>query len=72
MDISPEPLIASLVVSSLGIGLFLYGKRQVRTPQFVAGLLLMVGPYFTESAQSTLGLASLGLVGMLAAIRFGV
>ena len=35
MDLSASTLFASLFVSSIGFGLFLYGKKQARIPQLV-------------------------------------
>ena len=50
MDLfEPGPLFASLVIGAVGLGLFLYGKRQKRLPQMLAGLVLMVFPYFVPS-----------------------
>ncbi len=40
-DMSPAGLIVSLIASSIGFALFVYGKKQRRPPQLVAGALLM-------------------------------
>jgi hypothetical protein len=50
-------LILSLIPSGAGFVLFVYGKKQARWPQLVAGLLFMVYPYFTSSV---LALVSVG------------
>ena len=42
-------LLASMLVSSIGLVAFLYGKRQGRIPQLAIGLLLVVYPYFVSS-----------------------
>ena len=42
-------LFLSVIFSSIGLGYFLYGKKQKMTVPFVAGLVLMVFPYFIES-----------------------
>ena len=55
----PTWLMLSLVVSGIGYVLFHYGRKQVRIPQLVAGVVLMVYPYFTPTTAS---LASVGLV----------
>lgn len=39
-------LFATLVASSIGVGLFLYGKKRRRAPQMAVGLALMGVPYF--------------------------
>lgn len=46
MGDSGVALFASLLVSTVGCGLFIYGKKQRRAPQLAAGLALMGGPYF--------------------------
>ncbi len=42
-------LLLGVIFSSIGLGYFLYGKKQKMTVPFVAGLVLMVFPYFIES-----------------------
>jgi hypothetical protein len=42
-------LFLGVIFSSIGLGYFLYGKKQKKTVPFVAGLVLMVFPYFIES-----------------------
>jgi hypothetical protein len=60
MDFTPGTLIAGLVVSSVGLGLFLYGKKQGRVPQLVAGILLTVvailvpGPWLMSAVAAVL------------------
>ena len=55
----PEPayLIVSLIVSSVGFVMFVYGKKQHRPVQLGAGLLLLLIPFFVRD-----GLV-LGIVG---------
>jgi hypothetical protein len=47
MDFDPTGFIVSLIPSGAGFVLLVYGKKQQRWPHMVAGLLLMVYPYFT-------------------------
>ena len=49
MSFDPTWLFVSLFPSGIGFVLFVYGKKQRRWPQMIAGLLLMVYPYFTPS-----------------------
>ena len=42
-------LFLGVIFSSIGLGYFLYGKKQKMTVPFVVGLVLMVFPYFIES-----------------------
>ena len=71
MDLSIGPLIASCLVSMVGMGLFMFGKKAVRYPQLSVGMVLMVAPYFTGGVGATLGVAGLLLGGMLVALRSG-
>ena len=52
-------LLLGVIFSSIGLGHFLYGKKQKMTVPFIAGLVLMVFPYFIESN------ALLGGIGLL-------
>jgi len=72
MDFTPGYLIATLVSSTVGFSLFLYGKKQTRVPQLVVGCVLMVLPYFGGGAW-WIGASSLVLVGGLTiAVRRGL
>lgn len=46
MSLDPGLLFFSLITSGVGFVLFMYGKKQDRMPQLVAGIVLMVYPYF--------------------------
>lgn len=39
-----------MLVGGIGTGLFIYGKKQARIPQLLAGIVLMVFPMFVPSA----------------------
>jgi hypothetical protein len=47
--VNSNALLASTLIGSVGLGLFVYGKRQRRGPHLAAGILLMVYPYFVPS-----------------------
>jgi hypothetical protein len=47
-------LLVAFLVSGAGFVLFSYGRRMQRMPQVVAGIVLMVGPYFVPSVLGTL------------------
>lgn len=49
VSFDPGVLFLSLITSGLGFVLFMYGKKQGRTPQFAGGLALMVYPYFVST-----------------------
>ncbi len=71
MSIDPAWLFLSLVVGGIGFVLVVYGRKQERWPQMVAGLAFMVYPYFVNSAAALVGVgAALGFALWLA-IRQG-
>jgi hypothetical protein len=51
----PALLMLSLIPSGIGFVLFMYGKKMERFPQLVAGLALLVYPYFTDSVLAMTG-----------------
>jgi len=64
MDFSANSMMASLIVSTVGLGLFRYGKKQERAPQMYGGMAMMVYPMFVTGAGSMLAIAG----GIVAAI----
>ena len=52
MEFDPTWLFLSLIPSGFGFVLFVYGRKQQRWPQIVAGLLYMVYPYFASTVTS--------------------
>ena len=71
MTIDPAWLFLSLVPSGLGFVLFRYGKKQDRWPQLVAGLALMVYPYFATSLLTLVGIGALIGASLWYALRNG-
>jgi hypothetical protein len=67
----PTWLFLSLIPSGIGFVLFVYGKKQERWPQLVAGLLLMVYPYFTDSIAALVGVGIAIVAGLWLAVRGG-
>ena len=65
MSLDPTWLFLSLIPGGLGFVLFVYGKKQERWPYLVAGLLLMIYPYFTPGPGWLLAVgAVVGLLGL--------
>jgi hypothetical protein len=60
-----------LIPGGLGFVLFVYGKKQARPPQLVAGLALMRYPYFTPTVTSLAGIGALICTALWYAIRLG-
>ena len=64
MNLDPAWLMLSLITGAIGLGLFVYGKRESSWPHAVIGLLFMVYPYFTPNISSLL-LVGVILTGLL-------
>jgi len=71
VDLTAGSLMASLLVSSIGLALFLFGKREVRLPQLVAGLTMMVFPYFVTDPLPMLGIAAALVLALVVVLRAG-
>jgi hypothetical protein len=67
----PTWLFLSLIPSGIGFAVFVYGKKQQRWPQMMAGLVLMVYPYFTEGVAALVGVGVAVFVALWLAIRMG-
>ena len=68
---STGSLFASLTISSIGLALLGYGKKQARLPQLVVGLAMLVYPYFVPAVVPMVIVAAVLLAAMLLALRLG-
>jgi len=71
VDLSAGTLVASFAVSTAGMGLFVYGKRQARLPQLGVGLALMVCPYFAPGAAAIWSVGGALALALAVALRWG-
>jgi hypothetical protein len=62
--VTGNSLLASVLVGSIGMGLFIYGRRQRRAPHLAIGIVLMVFPYLVPSVALMFVIAA-ALVGLL-------
>ena len=64
MDLSFGNLMLSMLIGSVGLGLFIYGRKQTRPPQLIVGILLMIYPYFIPNLllMAAVGLALLAIL----------
>ncbi len=44
-----QTLIVGLLAGTIGMGYFVYGKRQAKYVALISGMLLCVYPYFVDS-----------------------
>jgi predicted membrane protein len=56
--VNTASLLWGLLFSSIGLGFFIYGKRQRAVVPLVCGLILMIFPYFVSN---TIALVVIGL-----------
>jgi len=52
-------LFVGIIAGAIGMGYFVYGKRQAKFAPMISGVLLCIYPYFTDSM---IWLAVIGLV----------
>ncbi len=71
MNLDPTWVFLSLIPGGIGFVLFVYGKKLSRWPHLVAGLLLMIYPYFTTSVATLLGVGALICGALWYAVRSG-
>lgn len=51
---SPSELFLGIVISVVGLGYFIYGKKQNAVVPMVAGVVLMLIPYFVSNLYAQL------------------
>ena len=71
MDLDPTLLFLSLIPGGVGFVLVVYGKKQGRWPQAVAGLLFMAYPYFTDSVPALVGVGAAISLALYFALQAG-
>ena len=71
LDMDPNSLLASMLVSGIGFVLFGYGKKQGRFPHLMCGLLMMIYPYFIDGLVPMLGICAALCVALYAAVWYG-
>jgi len=64
MDLSTGSLMASLLVSSVGFGIYIHGKRQAVLSHCLVGLGLMVFPYLVPDPFWMITIAVGAIVGL--------
>jgi hypothetical protein len=71
LNLDGNSLLLSLAIGCVGFVCFVYGKRQGRFPQMIAGVILSVYPYFVSNliAMAAIAVAVLVLLGV--AVRLG-
>ncbi len=71
MDLDGNAILASLAIGTIGLGVFVYGKRQSRLPHMIAGVALMAYPYFVSNVLLMAGIAMALVVVLWLVVRLG-
>jgi hypothetical protein len=66
---TPATLLWGMLFGAIGVGFFIYGKRQARIMPLVCGIALMVFPWFVSGALPTF-VIGLALVAIPFVLRF--
>lgn len=70
-DLSPAALLAGMVVSSVGLGLYLFGKRNERIAHLLSGMALMAAPLVVHGTVALWALCGLVVAALWLAVRLG-
>lgn len=70
-DISAGAMMAGMLVSSIGCGFFVYGKKQSRAPQLLGGIAMLVLPALFASPLAILASGGAAVLGVTLAVRAG-
>jgi hypothetical protein len=72
MFTDPTLFTLSLVISAIGFVLSSYGRKSRRWPHGIAGVVLMVYPYFVPTPWPMAGIAAGVIAALLVALRLGL
>lgn len=71
VDFSFGSLLLALVIGSIGLGLFIYGRKQGKVPPVIVGIALIVYPYFVPNPWISAAIAAAALGLLWGATRVG-
>ncbi len=71
LDLSVGSLATGILISLVGAALLLYGRKEVRVPHMVAGVILIIFPYFVGLWWLAILIAVVILVGLAVVSRLG-
>jgi len=71
MNFDGNSLLAGFAISTVGLGFFMYGKKQARAPHLIFGVIALVYPYFIGNPLWALALFVLLLGALWLAVRLG-
>ena len=72
MDLNTNNLLLGAFIGLLGLALLMYGRKAVRAPHIVVGLILLVYPYFVGSFLVEVAVAIVLVAGLTLVSRLGI
>lgn len=72
LDFDPNWIMTSMVVGTVGGGLFMYGKKQSRLPQLLTGIALFVESTFVPSVSWMIASAVAAVLVLVGVVRAGL
>jgi hypothetical protein len=64
-------MLLSLAIGCIGLACFVYGRKQGRFPQMLAGAVLSIYPYFVPNLIAMAAIAVAVVLGLWVAVRLG-
>jgi hypothetical protein len=72
MDFDAGSLLSSMLVSSVGFVLFVYGRKMGRPPHILTGIVLLIFPYFVANILAMFAIAAVLCVLLWIAVQRGL
>jgi hypothetical protein len=72
MNLSLGNLVVGGFISLIGLALVMYGRKETRVPHVVAGVILIVFPYFVGIWWLAILIAAVIIAGLALASRLGL
>jgi hypothetical protein len=71
VDLDLNTVLLGGFISLIGAALLMYGRKEVRIPHIVVGLILIVYPYFVGNLVATVAIAAALVGGLALASKLG-
>ena len=71
MNLSTSGIVLGVFIGLIGLALLSYGRKEVRVPHMVVGVLLLVYPYFVGDWIAILAIAAALIGGLAFVSRLG-
>jgi hypothetical protein len=71
MNLNLNTILLGSFISLVGFALLMYGRKAVRVPHIVVGLILIVYPYFVGNLDLSIGVAVVLVAGLALISRLG-